>query len=234
MTNEVAEAFHVTGIVRGAEFDSRAKVLATESSLRFDWLDALPWTVALSGIDGIATHGDTLTLFLQGGDVLELRSVVASEKSAAALIAVLYTLPEMTRGLRSLGSLRGALGASHDRWFAPLLSARKDAASSVSPERHMLSFNAAKLASEQMRAIEEIAATIAPTNAAHRRAVEAVLEEEAEQYFAALHELNRYAELFNGSAEDSRFRRWREWVNQLRTVFSLADESWLRCSEVLD
>ena len=73
----------------------------------------------------------------------------------------------------------------------------------------------------------------APEGGAHRRALEAALEEEAEPLLAAIQRLGELAERVKASPVDTRLMEWRCWVDQLRTVFAIADERWMWCARVL-
>jgi hypothetical protein len=223
----------VTGIVRGVDIDRAARVHAGIDSITIEWLAAAPWELRFDGLDGVTLSSDVLTLYLHGGDLLELRGEHGINEFATTLSSSLHAMPEVTRGLRSLGSLRGSPGAAHDRWFAPLLAARRSVVGVVDPERHLEAFDAARLRGEFERAVEEIAATNAPEGGAHRRALEAALEEEAEPVLAAIVRLGELAGRVRQSPSDAQLLEWRHWVDQLRTVFAIADERWVHCATVL-
>jgi len=142
-------------------------------------------------------------------------------------------MPELTRGLRGLGSRRGTPGTAHDAWFAPLLSARRAVEGVSDPLRQVELLDAPRLTETITRVISELAAIRAPTDAAMQRAIEAALEEDAEPMFAALQRLEVAAAALRGSAPDSRLADWRRWVEMLRGVFAAADESWVRAVGVL-
>ena len=223
----------VTGIVRGVDIDRAARVHAATDALSIEWLAAAPWELAFDGLDGIALTDDVLTLYLHGGDLLEIRGQSGVGNLATALSVSLHSMPEVTRGLRSLGSLRGSPGAAHDRWFAPLLSARRSVVGVVDPVRHLDAFDAGKLRAELERAVQEIAAVNAPEGGAHLRALEAALEEELEPVLAAVVRLGELAERVRQSPADTQLLEWRHWIDQLRTVFAVADERWAWCAKVL-
>ena len=223
----------VTGIVRGVDIDRPAKAHASLETLTLEWMSAVPWHLDFEGLDGVTYRGDVLTLYLHGGDLLELRSTNSLQEFATQLSTTLHAMPEVTRGLRSLGSLRGSPGAAHDRWFAPLMSARRAVVGVSDPHQQLEAFDATRLRTEVARAIEEIAAVNAPEGGAHRRALEAALEEEAEPLLAAIAQLGTLAERVRASSVDARLLEWRQWMNQLRTVFAVADERWAHCAVVL-
>lgn len=223
----------VTGIVRGVDIDRRAQVHAGADALTIEWLAASPWELAYDGLEGVTSTDGVVTLYLNGGDLLELRAEHEEERLASQLLDTLHAMPEVTRGLRSLGSLRGSPGASHDRWFAPLLTSRRAVVGVVDPLRQIGAFDAPQLRAEFERAIAEIAAVNAPEGGAHLRALEAAMEEEAEDVYAAIARLGEQADRVRESPADTRLLEWRRWVEQLRTVFTVADERWQGCARVL-
>jgi hypothetical protein len=101
------------------------------------------------------------------------------------------------------------------------------------PLRQLALLESAPLAAAMEGAMREIATLREPTNVAAQRAVEAVLEEEAETLFTALERLGVAADALRGSAEDTRVRDWRRWVHALRAVYVEADEGWGRARQEL-
>src|SRR5688572_30436263 len=81
--------------------------------------------IGLSALEGVTYHDSRLTLFLHGGDRVQVAGTARLAAVAREISALVCTLPELTRPLRSLGSRRGRLGVDHDRFFAPLLAARR-------------------------------------------------------------------------------------------------------------
>lgn len=223
----------VVGIVRGREIDARAEVELDGPTLVLFWSRATPWRLALEGIDGVSLGNAQLTLYLASGDVLDLTGDDALRALGAQLVDRACAMPELTRGLRSLGSRRGTPGAAHDAWFAPLLSARRAVEGVSDPLRQVELLDAARLSQTITRVIAELAAIRAPTDPAMQRAIEAALEEDAEPLFAALDRMGVAADALRGSALDSRLADWRRWVEMLRRVFAAADESWGRAAGVL-
>ena len=224
---------HVVGMVRGREIDARAVLELEEQSLTLRWTRAAPWRLALDGIDGVMHAGSQLTCYLSSGDVLELTGGEDVQVLGAHLVARACTMPELTRGLRALGSLRGAPGAAHDAWFAPLLSARRAMEGVTDPERQIAFMDATRLAKSMANVIAELAAVRAPTDVPRQRAIEAVLEEDAEPVFRALQRMENAAQSLRLSPPDSRLSAWRAWVQSVREVFAEADESWSKATGVL-
>ncbi len=223
----------VVGIVRGREVNARADVSLETDALVISWAQATPWRIAYDGLDGVAHGATQLTLYLSSGDVLELDGDDSVRGLALQLIDRACTMPELTRGLRSLGSRRGAPGAAHDAWFGPLLAARRAVEGVSDAQRQLLLIDGAQLGRNMQRAMEELAALSAPGDDARQRAIEAAIEEDAIDMFVALQRLALTAEALRGSALDTRFADWRRWVDALREVFAEADEAWGRCSKLL-
>jgi hypothetical protein len=221
---------HVVGFVRGREIDATAELELDGPTLVIFWSRATPWRLALEGIDGVSLGNAQLTLYLASGDVLDLTGDDTLRALGAQLVDRACAMPELTRGLRSLGSRRGTPGSAHDAWFAPLLSARRAVEGVSDPLRQVELLDATRLAETMTRVMAELAAIRAPTDAAMQRGIEAALEEDAEPLFAALARLALAADVLRGSALDSRLADWRRWVEMLRGVFAAADESWGRAA----
>jgi hypothetical protein len=232
MTIATATA-HVVGILRGREINADADVSLEARALVLAWQGAVTWQLAFDGLDGIASTATQLTLYLTNGDVLELSGDERLRAIAVQLPGAVCAMPEVTRGLRSLGSRRGAPGAAHDAWFAPLLAARRTVEGVTDARRQSALIDAGQLGRAMERAMSELAALTAPGDAARQRAIEAALEEESEGMFVALARMALAADALSGSASDSLFADWRRWVTALREVFVAADEAWGRCSREL-
>jgi hypothetical protein len=224
----------VIGIVRGRELDAMATAALAGHSLVLSWDNAAAWKLDLDGLDGVMPRPNQLTLYLSSGDVLELTENELLRQLGANLLDRACTVPELTRGLRSLGSLRGTPGPAHDRWFAPLLAARRAVAGISDAERQVALVDAAHIAQHLRRVMSEIAKEMAPTHAAMQRAIEASLHEESEALFAALERLALAADVLRTSALDTRLVDWRRWMGALREVFIAADEAWPRCGAVIN
>ncbi|MEQ1691144.1 MAG: hypothetical protein ABMA00_07665, partial [Gemmatimonas sp.] len=136
----------VVGIVQGRDIDARAVLELDEHALVILWTRAAPWRLAFDGIDGVAQTASLLTLYLASGDVLELSGDDTLRTLGAQLLDRACVMPELTRGLRALGSLRGTPGPAHDAWFAPLLSARRALEGVSDPLRQLSLMDATRLA----------------------------------------------------------------------------------------
>ncbi len=230
---DVRAAVRVMGIVRGREINAPADVSLDRDCIVLTWASATPWRLSLEGLDGVAHGPAQLTLYLSTGDVLELSGDDALRTVGLQLMGRACSMPELTRGLRAFGSLRGTPGAAHDAWFAPLLAARRAVEGVSDAKRQMTLIDAGQLARSMERAMQELAALTAPGDTARQRAIEAALEEESEGMFLAFARLALAADALSGSASDTLFVDWRRWVGALRDVFAAADEAWGRCSKEL-
>ncbi len=223
----------VIGIVRGRELDAYAMVLLSGNSVVLAWENAAPWQLDLEGLDGVMPRAGQLTLYLSSGDILELTENEALRTFSSRVLDRACSVPELMRGLRTLGSLRGTPGPAHDRWFAPLLAARRAVAGISDAERQVALVDAAVIAQQLRRVMSDIARELAPTHPAMQRALDAALNEESEPVFEALERLALTADVLRGSALDTRLHDWRRWMNALREVFVAADQAWPRCAVVI-
>jgi hypothetical protein len=138
-------------------------------------------------------------------------------------------LPELTLALRTLGSRRARRGEGdeHERFFAPLLEARRAAARAGDLESAVMSFDAARLTASLDKTIRAIAAERAASKRAPaRRALEARMQERVEPLRHALSELGGLADALLRADGERRADAWRRWADQLRIVFACADHCW--------
>ena len=223
----------VIGIVRGRELDAYAMVSLSRNNVVLAWEHAAPWELDLDRVDGVMPRPGQLTLYLSSGDVLELTENEALRTFCASVLDRACAVPELTRGLRALGSLRGTPGPAHDRWFAPLLAARRAVAGISDAQRQVALVDAAVIAQQLRRVMSDMAKELAPTHPAMQRALDAALQEESEPVFASLERLALAADVLRVSPLDTRLHDWRRWMNALREVFVAADQSWPRCAAVV-
>ena len=138
-------------------------------------------------------------------------------------------LAELTLALRALGSRRRRRGQGNEqeRFFAPLLEARRAAARATDVEAAVAAFDATRLATSFDKMIRSLAEDRAPAGrAAGRRALEARLRERLEPLLDALSELALRADALRRAAGEDRREAWRDWERQLRLVFARADRCW--------
>jgi hypothetical protein len=171
--------------------------------------------------------------------VLELTGSEALRPFALAVMDRACRMPELTRGLKSFGAPRygargpSALQSAHDTWFAPLLAARKAVHGVSDPQRQAALMDGTVLSAALTESAARIAATIAPDNAAEQRAMEAAIEDEAADTFAALDALQAASETVRTGEMDTRFADWRRWVTAVSAVFAAADEAWVGIGEMV-
>src|SRR5436309_583141 len=109
-------------------------------------------------------------------------------------------LPELMHSLRSFGSGRGApndgptLPEDQERFFGPLLAARRAAAQAVARPQVVAAFDARRLTAAIDAKVREFAAERLGTRAPARRALEAELFELVEPLRDALQMLGSLAE----------------------------------------
>jgi len=197
-----------------------------------------PIRVPLAMVDGAALSKgtDEITVALRDGTRIVLASP-GSNQLRDDLLSRCRALPELTRALRTLGSRRGQSGrstspAEQQRFFAPLLQARRAAAAATTPASVIGAFDAKALATAYSKTLGEFAkerfAEVGPS----RRALDAELSDVAEPLMDALQALGEAATTAGGSLDD--LRLWRAWSGQLRTAFEVADRVWLSLDVALD
>lgn len=136
-------------------------------------------------------------------------------------------LPELTRGLRALGSARHDARALQAVFFQPLLDALRKAADARDAAGRIGAFEARELARQLDRILERIVSEWPDARASARRAVRAQLIERVAPYADALDGLAIRAAELREADEGVRLTAWRAWAAQLAVVFSCADRSWL-------
>lgn len=149
-------------------------------------------------------------------------------------------LPELMLSLRSIGSRRSQPTAlpemveEQERYFAPLLDARRAAAKAVTRTQVMAAFEGRRITALIDAAMRGFAAERFGTRAPARRAFEAELFEIIEPLHDQLQFLRDIAEGpagAEGSSEQN--AHWSIWLEQLRGVFRVADSTWPRLAEAL-
>ena len=146
-------------------------------------------------------------------------------------------IPELTLALRTLGSRRRRRGEGneHERFFAPLLEARRAAARAGDVEAAVTAFDAERLSASFEKTLRALAADRAPSGrAAALRALEARLQERIEPLRHAVLELGECADALLTADEEGRPEAWRRWAEQLGRVFACADRCWPAVDAALD
>lgn len=215
------------GLWRGREIDEPVALRADEQALLADRAAAPSMRVAFAVLDGVHMHGEKAHLYLHDGDVLEL--TLHEESSRALLrraIDAAFVMPELTRSLRAFGGAYGESETAHDRWFAPLLAARRHVVGISDPMRQLALFDIDRVGAELSRALTELAVQRTGGDARRARALEAILEENTATVREALARVALAATTLDGSAPDSQLGDWRRWVSALRGLYSAADAAW--------
>ena len=193
--------------------------------------------VPLASVDAVVLRDGEVVASLRNGTTvtfvadtaLEIHDEIASRCRA---------LPELTHALRAFGSRRGHRSTrSHaaddqQRFFAPLLDARRQAVAAGTSAAAMSAFDADALMTAFTAELQRFAAERYGDHAPARRALEAELIDLFEPLEAALTTLGHTARNATASADD--LRLWREWARQLRATFEVADRVWLSLDPALD
>jgi hypothetical protein len=176
--------------------------------------------------DALSLHARTDVLRLSGPRELNRAWGLVVEQACA--------LPEVTRGMRTLGTSRGGTAALQARFFGPLLAARRRLQEPDALERRVMQFDAESLTQRLHASITEIAAERHPENAPRRRSLEAHLEEALEPLTVQLAALREATDALHQVAAGSRFVEWRLWTRRLRRVFLEADRAWAQMVRQLE
>jgi len=221
----------VWGIVRGCELHGAAVAELDVGDLVLVGDAVRPiaqngrLAIALDTLDGARADGAQLTLFLRGGDVLEL-SGARLAPLAEALMREACELPEQTLRLRHFGAARSNPGSDHDRFFGPLLRARGAAGEAAGIDAQIAAFDAPALRAAVEDTIRGFAADRFRREGPDRRALEAELFELAASLLAALGSLGIAADAVRAAPGDVTLLRWREWADAAQRVFVEADRWW--------
>jgi hypothetical protein len=224
-------AVTVTGLLRGHELQGGAAV-----SLRGEVVELVTrnarHTLAIGSLEGARVlESGAMELSVEGGDAVMLFAGINGAASLKALADELLqracALPEFTRSLRGLGSHLTRPGADHDKFFRPLLEARRGAERAGQFAGARAAFDAASLRAAFSRRLREMAHERWPDDPPERRALEAEAVDTAAPLFEAIAALETAQRGFDASADFDRFARWRAWTSALQRVFERADESWM-------
>ena len=195
-----------------------------------------PMRIRLSSIEMVTSTDEEIELVLRDGTKI---TFVANSTPPLRdeLLVRCRAVPELTSALRAFGSRRGHRSvrthATRDqqRFFAPLLDARRQAVSAKTPGAAMAAFDAGSLTTAFDTALHELAAQRYGDNAPARRALEAELVDLAEPLHAALESLREAARQASASED---LKVWRAWTRQLGATFAAADRVWLLMDAALD
>lgn len=196
-----------------------------------------PVRVRLTNIDGVSSSEGELTIELHDGTQLTLVCEASLDLHDDLLVRC-RALPELTRTLRGFGSRRGSRGlrrsahGDQQRFFAPLLDARRRAWGTREPAATIAAFDAGSLAAAFEAILDSFARERHGVNGPARRALTAELTDLSEPLREALDALGGAAG--EASAATENLRLWRLWALQLRATFETADRVWLALDAALD
>ena len=215
----------VAGTVRGRAVRGEAIVRVGERGLAIV-LPAGELRLPYGRLDGWAVEGESVLLHVSGGDLLDVRSPSMSGELDVALATHACVLPELTRGLRSLGSARAHADPAQGELFAPLLAGRRRAARVRDPAGRVRALDADLLARELDAALRTISARRVRQPGPERRALDAALDDAAAPLTASIAGLGEAAERFGRAPDSGRLIAWRAWTEAVRAVFAAADACW--------
>jgi hypothetical protein len=193
--------------------------------------------VRLANIDGVSSSAGELIIALRDGTRLAL-SCDAHLELHDDLLVRCRALPELTRTLRGFGSRRGSRGVrdsahrDQQRFFAPLLDARRKAWGTREPAATIAAFDAVSLAAGFDAILVSFATERHGDNAPARRALMAELIDLSELFREALDALKESAG--EATAATDNLKLWRAWAMRLRATFETADRVWLTLDAALD
>lgn len=233
MKREAHATLRVVGLRRGRELDAELPVQLLADTLTVG-ADATTLVVPLIEIDGWQEAEGRLTLYLTGGDVLDLSLATDDARQLArTILDAASAPPELARSLRAFGDVREGDHASHDRWFGPMVRARTALEGISDPLRQCALLDADRFGAEVERTIEELAAVRTGGDPSRTRALAAGIEEETEAVREALARVALAAGTLEGSAPDSRLADWRLWIETVRSLFRALDDAWPAVARVL-
>lgn len=190
-------------------------------------------TLSLAAILGADYRDGALELYTRHGTFV-LRGGPALASVPRALVSQAGALPGVTRALRALGSKRGHPGADHDRFFGPLLAARRRAERAADPAVRLAAFDGAALRRATGAALLELANLRYPEQPSARRAEEEELLELAEPVLASYDRLVTAAQAVRDAEPSDVVLRWREWRESVKHTFENADRCWMAIARALE
>lgn len=226
----------------------RGNVVDGDARLRLDpdVLQLVPSQSTLIRIEFDALSGSewrlgTLSLFANGDRPLASDPDDTIELTDDALLGDVWTmlgeyacaLPELTRAMRSLGSRRGGSRVLQERFFAPLLQARRRLEIDARLEWRLAAFEAPVLRAHMEALLLSFAAEMHPRSAPDRRALEAELQERSARLLPRFEQLDEAASEVHDSPDRTRYAAWRRWANAARNVFDEADRCWISCQSLV-
>ncbi|HWJ14080.1 MAG TPA: hypothetical protein VNS10_10095 [Gemmatimonadaceae bacterium] len=197
-----------------------------------------PVRVPFATIDKIGVEAEDVVVALLDGTRIEVLAESAPDELCDHLLARCCALPEVTRALRAFGSRRrqrdrrGGGAVEQQRFFAPLVDARRIAAKATVPHDVVAAFDPAAIAKAFDDTLTGFATTRFGDYAPARRALEAELVDLAEPLHDALRLLEDAGVAARGAPRD--LHAYRQWYARLRDTFEAADRAWLALDAALD
>jgi hypothetical protein len=215
----------LTGEWHGEALSGTGRLRLAEHGVRVEPDGGVAFEVPYASLTGTAWRGDAVTMFGAAGWIrgtgapgLDAFWVGLQERACA--------LPELTTGLRALGSRRGGDAQRQARFFAPLLQARRRLEEQREIRWRLAAFEAQALRRRVEETVRALAAERYPDAPPAERALAACLIDECAALFAALDALGEAAALVADSDDAGRFAAWRAWTGRAREVFEAADRAW--------
>ncbi|MEJ7809908.1 MAG: M14 family metallopeptidase, partial [Gemmatimonadaceae bacterium] len=227
------EVARLAGLYRGRELHGPATVTLRGAEIEIA-LGTERLGIPLHALHGLRLVGDALELYLDTGDVLTMHGVAGDlAPLAAALLDAGHAVPELTLPLRAFGTPRRGATTDHDRFFAPLLAARRRAEEQAAVDEKLRAFEAGALREAVSGTLAEFARARYPRSAAEQRALRAELEDCAGPLLARLDGVERAERRVREADDETRLVRWREWTDALRLLFQGADACWVALTPTL-
>ena len=226
--------------ISGAELRGGALVLEEDAVIVVLPVNAeeRPVRVPFATIDTIGVEGDDVVVALVDGARIEVVAEGTPEELCDHLLARCCALPEITRALRAFGSRRrqrdrrGGGAVEQQRFFAPLVDARRSAAKATVPHDVVAAFDAAAMTKTFDETLASFATSRFGDYAPARRALEAELVDLAEPLLEALRTLEAAGMAARSAPRD--LHAYRQWYSRLRDTFEAADRAWLALDAALD
>lgn len=188
--------------------------------------------VALPQLTGAAWRAGVLWLHLPDEE-LQLSDGESLDRAWFAVSQRACALPEVARAMRALRAESARHAMARERFFAPLLQARRRLEGDEPVDWRVASFDADALAERLRGTLAALALERHAERPPHRRALEAGLLDACDALFAQLRRVSDAGRAVHEAPDAHRFVEWRAWAAQLRVLFVHADQAWQAMTEVL-
>ena len=234
MPERTGPVYHATidAFLRGVEFGGEGTIEIVGEALGIT-VGKRRALVAFSRLDGLRLVPGSLELFADTGDTVAMYAASGLEALARTILNSAHSLPELTRSLRGMGSHRARPDEDHDRFFAPVISARAKAERTSDAAVRLDAFDASRLRQAVERQVLEFARMRYPDQPPDRRATEAILGECTDDVVKRLERLEAAAAAVRSSPPEVQLARWRTWRDAVHDVIDSADRCWFAMHPVL-